>query len=226
MLGVGVVLLTQLGQTTDPDDVSVTGFGSTADTELFIPVAETFSSIGCIEYLNIGEIYSTDYLPLYKLIVSAPNFTVTTNTNIGFVDELVKSCDYDLEDGRKITFNIYGYDPNSIIPDSREELYEGVKNDKLANILDENSFRLIRYFYGTDVSNNSICNSLIFQFQNEFRYANITYSGFDNCSDLIGINRVLTDNFGKKIEGVMASFALSEEYLKDLDPANYDITGF
>lgn len=225
LLAVGVIILLQLQQDQSPEESDAAGFGSSADRSLYLPVANTFKDVGCVEYFNIGEVYSSGYLPLYNLIVRSSKFSTDDLTEAD-EDILVKNCLYDLGDNKTIRFNVLAYNLESQIPDTRDELYANVLDSYLDSQLDSGVYEFVRYFYGQDLNDSNQCHSIIFHFQNEFRYAKVDYEGFESCSSLTEINKVLTDNFAKKIDGVMENYSLSLTYLSELDPDNYNYDAF
>lgn len=203
-LGVGTLLITQLVRNNQaPTDSDAGGFGEGATRVLYDDVATVFKNSSCDLYIDESIVSG----------LSEQGITDVAAVKYGASGNNVLRCIFYFGNIKKYAIlELYGYDQNSAIDYTQEDLFNRINSFELKSTLDEGEIQGVSYFFGEgngDVQDNG-CRSTFFHVQNDFEYAKITYYGLGDCGELVPFNKGIADNIAKRISeamiGVNASF--------------------
>jgi hypothetical protein len=172
-----------------PADTSATGFGAGATRDFFLPMAEMFNSTPCANILHDGY-DENDAFPE----INASGFVFVAEQKEAKPDHPLL-CNYELGNGKSIEFSVTTYNYNSVIDESKLDLFNRVNAPSFATIIDADRIGIIDYFYGTDKIDPTVCRVNFYHPLNDFEVASILYHGF-SCTEIPELNREVTSIFG------------------------------
>jgi len=197
VVGVGIVTLT-IRNNTALQNSEAAGFGSSATTTNLRFVERTLAFTACPEFLsqkNLNTLPSNNRLTITK-IDSQPSQNLIPTI-----------CSYSLSNNKQIVLTVHAYNKSSFIDKSQLDLFKRINGLNLGRVInDKVTTAGIHFFYGTDKANSAICRVNIYHPINDFEYATLTYSGFQNCNDLTTNNAIISDALGINISKIIAGY--------------------
>ncbi len=213
-IGLGAVSLYvtyNITQDNAPEDSDASGFGPEATTDLFSVVEKYFREVPC-ETLMSNYNATTELIDAVNEATEAGTYSFEP-ANLPQATDIPMQCIFNLGPDHSVVFLAYTYEVESDIDNSAEELYARVKEQYgLNEVVDEGTSDRIKYFFGWDqvttvAVEKLVCRSVLFESQNDFEYASVVYYGFDDCTDVINLNKILTQ-------------AISDRAIQVIDGAN------
>jgi len=175
------------------------GFGSSATRDNFANVENDFAASSC-EYFFSKGLINSDQKDLYSLVDNINTKAYPAETRVP------KVCDYDLGNGKKISFGVFTYAANSKIDATQSDLFSRIYSANLSSTIIGGQLTNIHYFFGNNLNVGGMCSSLVFHDQNDFEYAIVNYEGFGDCTNLKAVNNEVLQIFSKKILDIMRKY--------------------
>ncbi len=165
------------------ESVNVSGFGGSAYKYNFDSVFDAFASSDCESFITNQSIQS-----LNTELSEVENYSL----QVGVTELTPLICYFKLSDDTKMILNFNAYTEDSEIDNNKEELFERINNNNLKQVLSNNEFKSVTYFFGSGENNNCITN--MFHSSNDFEYAELVYLEESQCEELEEKNTIISQS--------------------------------
>ncbi len=204
-LGIGAFIVIRLQANQAPVNSSATGFGPGATRNLFQKVYDNFKAKTCTDILTAADIQKLTATALGNPAA----FKGSNITDYGSDPITPKFCDYAFSSTSHFLFTLNDYNQTSVITNNAQEEYDRTNNNLILEVIKTDTIGSVKYFYGSSLPGaQGVCQVTMFQQDNDFDYAAVTYYGVSACTDpdMIDFNTQLMQTLAAHIGQIMDDF--------------------